>query len=130
MQIWSYPDISIEEEVENQEVNIFEAQDPTNKKLEYAIFLDRKIEVNQVSQLYLEVLKQLFELRPETFFTTDLAERVRLTKNPKEVNLRKAHPINDTYFVEVNLDSVGKFDRIKQALEIFDFEDELIIKYA
>jgi len=39
-------------------------------------------------------------------------------------------PINDTYFIEGNIDNKGKFDRIKQALTIFDLEDELMIKYA
>jgi len=32
--------------------------------------------------------------------------------------------------MEANIDSIGKFDRIKHALTIFGFEDELIIKYA
>ena len=34
------------------------------------------------------------------------------------------------YFIETNLDNIGKFDRIKHALTIFDLEDELLIKYA
>jgi hypothetical protein len=76
-----------------------------------------------------EVFKQLFELQPETFFTTDLSPRISLTKNPEENGLRQAVPINDTYFIEANIDNSGKFDRIKQALTIFDLEDELTIKY-
>src|SRR5690554_1039676 len=130
IKIWRLPDIEIEERDENNEVNIFEAEDPKFKKLEYAIFFDQKIEVNQVAKLYVEVFKQLFELQPETFFTTDLAEKITLTKNPKEGNPRQAVPINDTYFIEANIDNMGKFDRIKQALTTFDFEDELTIKYA
>jgi len=39
-------------------------------------------------------------------------------------------PLNDTYFIEGNIDNIGKFERIKQALSVFGFEDELIIKYA
>ena len=130
LKIWEYPDISFENESDNGEINIFEAEDPKFKKLEYAIFFDQKMEVNQVSKLYVEVFKQLFELQPETFFTTDLGPKISLTKNPKEDGLRQAVPINDTYFIEANIDNIGKFERLKQALTIFDSEDELTIKYA
>ena len=129
LKIWSYPDISIVDEKVNDEVNIFEAEDPKHKKLEYAIFFNQKIEVTQVSKLYVEVFKKLFEIQPETFFTTDLGERIALAKNPNEIGLRQAVPINDTYFIEANIDNKGKFDRMKQALTIFKFEDELAIKY-
>ncbi len=128
--IWKYPDIKLEERDENNEINIFEAEDPKFKKLEYAIFFDQKLEVTQVAKLYVEVFKQLFDIQPETFFTTDLAEKITLTKNPKEGNPRQAIQINDTYFIEGNIDNNGKFERIKHALTIFDSEDELTIKYA
>lgn len=88
LKIWQIPDIELEERNENNEVNIFEAEDPKFKKLEYAIFFDQKIEVNQVAKLYVEVFKQLFDLQPETFFTTDLSEKITLTKSPKEGNPR------------------------------------------
>ncbi|MCH8535385.1 MAG: DUF262 domain-containing protein [Flavobacteriaceae bacterium] len=130
LKIWQMPQIELEERDENNEVNIFEAEDPKHKKLEYAIFFDQKIEVNQVAKLYVEVFKQLFELQPETFFTTDLAEKITLTKNPKEGNPRQAVAINDTYYIEANIDNIGKFEKIKHALTIFDSEDELTIKYA
>lgn len=130
LKIWEYPQIEIEANGDNGELNIFEADDPKHKKLEYAIFFDQKIEVNQVTKLYVEVFKKLFELQPQTFFTSDLEERISLTKNPTENGLRQAVPINDTYFIEANIDNIGKFERIKQALTIFGFEDELSIKYA
>ena len=130
LKIWKIPTLEIDDRDDNNEVNIFEAEDPKFKKLEYAIFYNQKIEVNQVAKLYVEVFKQLFDLQPETFFTTDLAERISLTKNPKEGNPRQAVKINDTYFIEGNIDNIGKFDRMKHALSIFDSEDELIIKYA
>jgi len=130
LNIWKYPDIELEERDENNEVNIFEAEDPKFKKLEYALFFDQKLEITQVAKLYVEVFRQLFDIQPETFFTTDLAEKISLTKNPKEGNLRQAIPINDTYFIEGNIDNIGKFERIKHALTIFNSEDELTIKYA
>jgi len=130
LKIWQMPQIELEERDENNEMNIFEVDDPKHKKLEYAIFFDQKIEVTQVSKLYIEVFKQLFELQPKTFFTTNLAEKITLTKNPKEGNPRQVVAINDTYFIKGNIDNIGKFEKIKHALTIFDSEDELLIKYA
>ena len=130
LKIWEIPNITIDESSDNDEINIFEAEDPKGKKLEYAVFFDQKIEINQVAKLYFEVFRQLFELQPETFFTTELAEKISLTKNPIEGNPRQPVPINETYFIEGNIDNNGKFDRIKLALTLFDFEDELLIKYA
>ena len=130
LRIWGIPELQVEPETSNDEVNIFDAEDPRHKKLEYAIFFDQKLEVTQVAKLYIEVFKQLFNLQPETFFTSEIGTRISLTKNPQEDELRQAVALNDTYFMEANIDNVGKFDRIKQALTIFGFEDELSIKYA
>ncbi|MDD9859352.1 MAG: DUF262 domain-containing protein [Nitrospira sp.] len=130
LKIWEYPAISLAEETgngETRETNIFEADDPTGKKLEYAIFLEGRIEVSGFTELYAEVFGQLFELHPETFFSTDLAQGIGLTKNPQD--LRDSLPITDTYFIEKNMDNKAKFEKIKQALEEFGLEDELFIKY-
>ena len=130
LKIWEIPDIEVEEQSNNDEVNIFDADDPKHKKLEYAIFFNQKLDVTQVAKMYIEVFKRLFDLQPETFFTSEIGNRISLTKNPEADGLRQAVPISDTYFIEANIDNVGKFDRIKQALTIFGFEDELMIKYA
>lgn len=130
LKLWDLPDITIEEKLDANEVNIFDAEDPKYKKLDYAIFFDQRLEVTQVAKLYVEVFKKLFELQPETFFTTEIGTRIGLTKTPSENFTRQPIPINDTYFIEGNIDNIGKFDRIKQALTIFDLEDELFIKYS
>ena len=130
MKIWEIPDIKIEIETINDEINIFDAEDPKHKKLEYAIFFNQKLEVTQVAKLYIEVFRQLFDLQPETFFTSEIGDRLSLTKTPETSGLRQVVPISDTYFIEANIDNMGKFDRIKQALTIFGFEDELSIKYV
>lgn len=130
LKIWEMPDIQIEPGTNSDEVNIFDAEDPKFKKLEYAIFFNQKLEVTQVAKLYVEVFKQLFDLDPETFFTSEIGAKINLSKNPTEDGMRQPVPLNDTYFIETNIDNVGKFDRIKLALTIFGFEDELSIKYA
>lgn len=133
LEIWHYPEIDDEIEAEqvNKEVNIFEADEPKFKKLEYAIFLDSKLEVTQVAKLYTEVFKTLFELQPETFYSTDLFERIGLVKGEQaRDSLREPVEISENYFIESNLDSNAKFARIKYALSVFNMEDELSIKYA
>jgi len=129
LKIWGIPIITIEDKSDANEVNIFDAEDPKFKRLEYAVFFDQKIQVTQVAKLYVEIFRQLFELQPETFFTTELGTKIGLTKHPTEGNPRQAIALNDTYFIEGNIDNIGKFDKIKLALTIFNFEDELMIKY-
>lgn len=130
LQVWEFPDIQIESENINDEINIFDAEEPKHKKLEYAIFFNQKLEITQVTKLYIEVFRQLFDLQPETFFTSEIGQKISLSKNFDEDSLRQPVKLNDTYSIESQLTNEAKFDRIKQALTIFGFEDELVIKYA
>ena len=118
-----------EEEVELSEVNIFDADDPTGRKLEYAIFLGEKIEEKDLVQLYLLVMKYLFELNPVLFATSELAKKVNLTRIGEENTLRQSLKLNEDYAIEGNFSNKSKFDLLKLALNIFDLEDELSIKY-
>jgi len=126
LKVWSMPNVEIDND-ENNEVNIFDAEDPTGKKLEYAIFFNQKLAISNISSLYNHVIKTLFEIQPQSFFASDLSEKICITK--KEKDLRQAIPLNDTYYIENNFDSRSKVERIKHILSHFDFEDELNIKY-
>lgn len=130
IKIWEIPEIDIEPETNYDERNIFDAEEPTHKKLEYAIFFNQKIAVSNVSNLYIEVFKLLFELQEETFFTSEIGKQISLTKSPEIDNLRQAVRINNNYFIETNHNSMKKFELIKNALTIFGFEDELFIRYS
>lgn len=128
LSIWRIPEIELTEIVAEGEVNIFEAEDPTGKKLEYAVFFDQKLDFNKISNLYLHVIETLFDLQPKSFFTSDIGERIGLTKNSE--SLRQAMPIGDTYFVEGNLSNDNKVSKIKHVLSVLDLEDELSVKYS
>lgn len=130
--VWPFPELDETIAVDaTNEMNIFEADEPKNKKLDYAIFMDAKLEVTQVTKLYIEVLKILFELQPEAFFTTALAERLGLVKGEQAANaLRQPALLAEDYYVETNIDSNGKFERLKTVLTALGLEDELSIKYA
>ncbi len=127
--IWRLPDIEIGDETfEYEETNIFDADEPTFKKLEYAIFFDQKLETTQVTDLFGRVLSSLFDLNPEAFFSHDIPRKLGLTTNPSECS--SALALNDTYFVEKQLDSKTKFERLRHVLTALDLTDELFIKYA
>ena len=129
LKIWEIPDIQIENETSNEEINIFDAESPRDKQLEYAIFFNQKLEIKHVAKLYAEVFRQLFDLQPETFFTSELVSKLTLTNIPTVDSPRQKIWITDKYCVEGNLDNQNKFERIKLALTIFGFEDELFVKY-
>ncbi|QWR77648.1 DUF262 domain-containing protein [Candidatus Magnetomonas plexicatena] len=129
LKIWNYPIFEETDNMDNDEINIFDAEDPTHKKLEYAIFLDQKKDIKNVAKLYEDVMKELFDIQPETFFTSEeLCTKLSLTTDKEK--LRKPLALNNTVYIEANLDSKDKFERIKLALNIFDIKDELLIKYA
>jgi hypothetical protein len=125
--IWKFPEVDIIFEDTENEVNIFEAASPKNRKLEYFIFREERVVTEYISQMYFHVNKILFEENPSLFLITDLKDYLPVTNNPNEV--RDALELSDNYFIERNLDSNGKFRRIKRVLEVFELQDELIIKY-
>jgi uncharacterized protein with ParB-like and HNH nuclease domain len=130
LDIWTIPSVHVETKPMNEEINIFDAEDPKYRKLEYAVFFSERLDVTQVSKLYLEVFKKLFAQQPETFFTSEVGEKIGLTTNSNEYGLEQPVALNDTYFMEGNWNNMRKFERIKLALTVFGFEDELFIKYA
>jgi uncharacterized protein with ParB-like and HNH nuclease domain len=131
LKIWRMPDIDIDVQADSNEINIFDAEDPTFKKLEYAIFFDQKIVVKQVAQLYVEIFKILFELQPDTFFTTEIGLKIGLTKKDTGADSKRTPAkLTDTYFIESGYSNKDKFEKIKIALKVFEFQDELMIKYS
>jgi hypothetical protein len=127
---YDVPEFEVEEEFSNNEVNIFEADDPTHQKLEYAIFLDKKLEIKEVSKLYIEVFRQLFKMSSETFSSSEIGTQIKLTDNLERTRVINPVAINDAYFIETCFNNRDKFEKIKNALSVFALEDKLLIKYA
>ena len=59
----------------------------------------------------------------------ELAKKVNLTRIGEENTLRQSLKLNEDYAIEGNFSNKSKFDLLKLALNIFDLEDELSIKY-
>ena len=126
--IWKYPNIKIDNII-NSEIDIFEADDPTGRKLEYAIFNGEKINITDVSKLFSYILKYYYNQNPNFFFTEEMQNLIQITKNKSELRSEYPIDIDDIYFAENNYSSDRKFYLIKYMIEKFDMEDELYIKY-
>jgi len=126
LDIWSYPDIELPIIEEGEETNIFNAEDPTHKKLAYFIFENTKVEENQIAQMYFYVLKKLYNKNAELLLSK--SDIIKITRNKGD--LRASQELVNGYYFEANIDSHTKFRNLKNFLTIFELEDELIIKYA
>ncbi len=132
LQIWAIPQININQ-TEDGEVNIFDADDPTGKKLEYAKFFGRifrnRNNENALSyaSFYHYIAKNIYDLAPEEFIS-NFAESLSISSNIEDLNRPKA--ISDTYYIETNLSGADIFKRIKQILKAFNLDEELYIKYS
>lgn len=116
LSIWPYPELPEIAEVD-EEYNLFTAPDPKGKKLDYYIFRDEKIVTEEVAKMYFQIIKELFNESPSKFLMSDIKDSIGLTTN--EEKLRAPTPINDTYFVESNIDNNGKFRKLKLILTRF-----------
>ena len=128
LKVWKYPNVVIIND--NIEVDIFEADDPTGKKLEYIKFNgEEHNDITDVSKLFSFILKYYYKEKEELFFADEIQKLVNITKNKDELRSQYPVELSDIYYAENNYSSYQKFDLIKKLIDIFDREDELLIKY-
>lgn len=126
LKIWEYPNVTIPVSDNTEEHNIFDAESPTHKKLEYFIFEDNRVEETAIAMMYHHVIKSLFDKNVQLLI--DNQDVLKITRNPEDF---RAHgEVSNGYFIEYNLDSKSKFSVLKKLLRLFELEDELVIKYA
>lgn len=125
--VWPEPNISSDTDNQASEVNIFDADDPTNRKVDYAIFFGKRINKRNVSDIYQSVFCQLVVIAPDSLIGTDLGARLGISDNKE--SLREPLPISDNFYIESGNNSKTKFDRIKLALSALEIEEELMIKF-
>jgi len=134
LEIWAIPNIKIDSIIEKNEINIFEIESLENKKIEYYIFLGQKNHVKSVVDVFKSIIKQLFELEPEKFFNTEIKQKIKITTDENEFKvtsgIRAHEKLNDEYYFCVHYSNNDKLKLIKLILEIFDYEDELFIKFT
>ena len=125
LQIWQFPDVVLPLIETDSEQNIFDAEPPINKKLEYFIFENTKVEEPVIAKMYFYVLRELYEKNPELLLENN--QIIKVTKNQSD--FRAPQELINGYFIESNIDSNSKFSYLKKILTAFELEDELIIKY-
>ncbi|MBC7747815.1 MAG: DUF4268 domain-containing protein [Methylotenera sp.] len=125
LKIWKFPDVEITDGNESEEENIFDAESPTYKKLEYFIFQNTKEEVESVSQMYFYVIRKLYEINSHLLVSTQ--DFFKITRS--DLDFRAPQEIVNGWFIESNIDSNAKFSILRKLLSLFEMEDELSIKY-
>jgi len=125
LKIWEYPEIEFIETDDSEELNIFDAESPTYKKLEYFIFENTKEEEDTIARMYAHVINRLYEKNSQLLVSNQ--EVFKITRNSSD--FRAPQGIANGWFIESNIDSNSKFSILKKLLSLFEMEDELFIKY-
>lgn len=126
LKIWELPDVEISDVVDTEEQNIFDAESPTHKKLEYFIFENTKVEEDTVAQMYFFVIRNLYERNTQLLISNQ--DLFKITRNTSD--FRAAQEVVNGWYIESNIDSNSKFSILKKLLTVFELEDELLIKYS
>jgi hypothetical protein len=126
LKIWEYPNLVIEENDESDEQNIFDAESPRNKKLEYYIFENTKVEEDTVARMFFSVIKSLYEKNSQLLVSNQ--DFFKITRNTAD--FRSPQEVINGWFIESNIDSNTKFSSLKRLLSLFEMEDELSVKYS
>jgi len=126
LKIWEFPNVEMAAVDDSAEQNIFDAESPTYKKLEYFIFENTRIDEDKVAQMYFHVIRSLYEKNSQLLVTNQ--DVLKITRNP--FDFRAAQEVINGWFIESNIDSNSKFTILKKLLSLFEMEDELLIKYA
>lgn len=124
--VWEYPTVAIIENEDFEEQNIFDCESPRNKKLEYYIFENTKVEEYTVAQMYCNILRNLYDKNSQLLVSNQ--DIFKITKNANDY--RSAQEIANGWFVEFNIDSNTKFANLKRLLTLFELEGELFVKYS
>jgi uncharacterized protein with ParB-like and HNH nuclease domain len=125
LKIWKLPEVLVFEEQSDEELNIFDAEKPTFKKLEYFIFEDNKVEEDAIAQMYFYVLRSLFRKNSEVMVSGQTI--LKISRNQSD--FREAKELENRWYFESNIDSNSKFSILKKLLSLYEMEEELIIKY-
>ena len=126
LKVWEYPDVDIEEDDETEEENIFDAESPTHKKLEYFIFENTKVEETAIARMYFYVIECLYEKNSQLLVSNQ--DILKITRNSHD--FRAPQELTNGWYIEANIDSNTKFSVLKKLLTLFELEEELLIKYS
>lgn len=126
LKIWEYPEVTLPVFENTDEQNIFDAESPTHRRLEYFIFENTRVDEEVIAQMYFYVIDKLYYKNAQL-----LLEAVDILKISRENSaFRVPQSLKSGYYVESNIDSNSKFSILKKLLSLFELDDDLLIKYA
>jgi len=126
LNVWPFPDVVISEVEDSEEINIFDADSPTHKKLEYFIWENNKIETDTVAHMYFFVIGKLYEKNASLLLNNQSVLKIDRNQD----SFRAGQEVVGGWYVESNIDSYSKFATLKKLLTLFELEEELTIKYS
>ncbi|HMT07390.1 MAG TPA: DUF262 domain-containing protein [Pyrinomonadaceae bacterium] len=125
-EIWPIPAIPEPERLDTAEINVFDLDDATNRKLEYFIFFEVKYDERFFIGMLKTVVATLFDLDADRFFKTDLQVKLKLTTDKR--SLLQPMQISQSYYIEAKFSVNYILGKLRATLETFDLYDELFIK--
>ncbi|MCH8517346.1 MAG: DUF4268 domain-containing protein [Cyclobacteriaceae bacterium] len=125
LKVWPFPQVEIPVESDGEELNLFDAEPPTFRKLAYFIFEDTRVEEVHFARMYFYVLSKLYEKNSQL-----LVAGQQILKIAREASdFRSAQEVANGWYVESNIDSNTKYVVLKKLLTLYEMEDELMVKY-
>lgn len=127
--IWPYPDVEVSEENYNMKLDFDD--DWKSIKPSYFTFMDEKHEVKDMTDLYVSVLSEIYQLDPELFIETinspDLIGRNYISKNPSD--FRASHQLLDTgFYINTHSNNDSKKKNLDSLIKTIGLtENDLII---
>jgi uncharacterized protein with ParB-like and HNH nuclease domain len=127
LQVWPYPEVAPPSASDvSDELTIFEIDDPTGFKVEYAYIEDFKIEPKSVKEFYISVLSYLFEKDPHPLLRPYVKETILLERNDK--TRRANEHIGRNYSVDASNSAGVNLKRLETVLTAYDMEDAVRVK--
>jgi uncharacterized protein with ParB-like and HNH nuclease domain len=127
LEIWPYPEVEVMEDVGTQdEMTIFEIDDPTGYKVKYAKIGTETIEPKSVKEFYITVLSRLFAGNPNPMMQPEVSGTILLERN--DPNAFDNEHIGRGYSVDASNSSWVKFKRLETVLNAYDLEDFVRVK--
>lgn len=129
LQIWPALTAEATNETElDEDYTIYDAPDPTHRKLDYFIYRDEKVETSDVATMYYSVLRALYQENPSMFHHADFREMVPISTNSQA--FRFPVVLEEPYYIEGNVNNKDKFKVLRFALERFGREEDLLINFS
>lgn len=127
--VWAFPEITRDDSEKSEGVNFSDI--PANELPEEVsafIFLDEKMEVESVRDVYVGVVRMLFANDSERFDDGELGEIIKITRKPPKRSAYEELP--DGRFFVAHATNPAQWNRIRKILDAVDLPDDLRLIFS